>query len=223
LLAHADLWRRWRDQRDYHARDDLVEVYHYLAKETVRRLSTSLPPNVDREEATAEAVLGLIIAIERFDPDVGAKFTSYAIAIIRGVVLEWLRKGDWVPRRVREQQRDGEEVLIREVVSLDSLLAKARGRGQDDEDTALYEIDRLRDLLPGPEAQAFTRAEIEAFHEHFGALSKWDQELLRDVYWGGLTREQIADKRGLKNLGTVTKHTKRALMKLRELFRKGED
>jgi RNA polymerase sigma factor for flagellar operon FliA len=61
---------------------------------------------VERDEVASWGVLGLIRAIERFDFGVGVQFETYAVASIRSVVLDELRKLDWAPRSLRRRQRD---------------------------------------------------------------------------------------------------------------------
>jgi RNA polymerase sigma factor for flagellar operon FliA len=61
-----------------------------------------LPPNLDRDDLIGAGVIGLIKAIDQFDTTRQVKFETYAIALVRGAILEMLREEDWVPRSVRD-------------------------------------------------------------------------------------------------------------------------
>ena len=98
----ADLWRRFKGQKDARARDQIITHYAYLVKITAGRVVTSLPPNLDRDDLISAGVMGLIKAVDQFDTGRQVKFETYAIALIRGAILEMLREEDWVPRSVRD-------------------------------------------------------------------------------------------------------------------------
>jgi RNA polymerase sigma factor for flagellar operon FliA len=83
-------------------------MVHYspLVKYVAGRVRAGLPANVERDDLISDGVLGLMGAIDKFDPDRGAQFQTYAVARIRGAIVDGLRASDWVPRLVREQMRD---------------------------------------------------------------------------------------------------------------------
>jgi RNA polymerase sigma factor for flagellar operon FliA len=64
-----------------------------------------LPQSVDQADLVSYGVFGLIDAIEKFEPERGFKFETYAIARIRGAIIDELRSYDWVPRSVRAKAR----------------------------------------------------------------------------------------------------------------------
>jgi RNA polymerase sigma factor for flagellar operon FliA len=82
---------------------DLINHYSYLVKITAGRLVTSVPGGMDREDLVGAGVVGLIKSVDQFDPMRDVKFETYAIALIRGAILEMLRDEDWVPRSIREK------------------------------------------------------------------------------------------------------------------------
>ena len=75
------------------------------------RLGSGLPAHVDEGDLVSYGLLGLIGAIERFDPDREIKFETYAIARIKGAIIDELRALDWVPRSVRARARDIERAI----------------------------------------------------------------------------------------------------------------
>ena len=74
------LWREFRNSKDQHVRDRLILTYAPLVKYVAGRLGSGLPAHVDENDLVSYGLLGLIGAIERFDPDRDIKFETYAIA-----------------------------------------------------------------------------------------------------------------------------------------------
>ena len=96
-------WSNFKVYRDPQARVGIINHYSYLVKITAGRLVTSLPGGMDREDLISAGVIGLIKSVDQFDPTRDVKFETYAIALIRGAILEMLRDEDWVPRSIREK------------------------------------------------------------------------------------------------------------------------
>lgn len=105
-LSPDQLQKSWVDYKVYkspEARVALIDHYSYLVKITSGRIVTSLPGGLDREDLIGSGVIGLVKAVDQFDPTRDVKFETYAIALIRGAILEMLRDEDWVPRSIREK------------------------------------------------------------------------------------------------------------------------
>src|ERR1017187_9037439 len=96
-------WTNFKVYKGAEARVELINHYSYLVKITAGRLVTSLPGGLDREDLIGAGVIGLIKSVDQFDPSRDVKFETYAIALIRGAILEMLRDEDWVPRSIREK------------------------------------------------------------------------------------------------------------------------
>jgi RNA polymerase sigma factor for flagellar operon FliA len=123
-LSPQILKNAWEDFSVYRkplARAELIQHYAYLVKVTVGRLVVSLPGGVEREDLVSAGVVGLIKAVDHFDFTRDVKFETYAIALIRGAVLEMLREEDWVPRSIREKLR----ALDRATMALEAELGHA--------------------------------------------------------------------------------------------------
>ena len=86
-----ELWRNYKLRNDRLARDTLITRYAPLVKYVAGRVAVNLPKSVDEGDLTGYGTLGLIDAIERFDPGRGVKFETYAIARIRGSMIDGLR------------------------------------------------------------------------------------------------------------------------------------
>ena len=106
------VWQRYRVSRDQGLRDRLILNYAPLVKYVAGRLGTGLPAHVDEGDLVSYGLLGLIGAIERFDPGREIKFETYAIARIKGSIIDELRSMDWVPRSVRARAREIERAMV---------------------------------------------------------------------------------------------------------------
>jgi RNA polymerase sigma factor for flagellar operon FliA len=137
----AALWNSFAANRGPANRDRLVLHYAPLVKYVAGRIGTGLPAHVDIGDLVQSGIFGLVEAIERFEPDRGLKFETYAMQRIRGAILDDLRAQDWVPRSVRSRAREVERAMER-------LEAKLHRTASDAEVAAELNIsiDDLRDL-----------------------------------------------------------------------------
>ncbi len=114
-MAAADqtqeLWLEYRRTGDQKLRDRLILTYAPLVKYVAGRLGSGLPAHVDEGDLVSYGLLGLMGAIERFDPTREIKFETYAITRIKGQIIDELRAMDWVPRSVRARARDIERAI----------------------------------------------------------------------------------------------------------------
>jgi RNA polymerase sigma factor FliA len=115
------LWQEFKRTGDRGLRDRLILTYAPLVKYVAGRLGSGLPAHVEEGDLVSYGLLGLIGAIERFDPDRDIKFETYAIARIKGSIIDELRSMDWVPRSVRARARD----IERAITDLESRLTRA--------------------------------------------------------------------------------------------------
>jgi len=100
------LWRQYKGSSDQHAREQIITSYAYLAKYVVDRLSFSVVGAASYDDLIGHAVVGLIEAVEKFEPERGLKFETFAIPRVRGAVIDALRNLDWAPRSVRKDEAD---------------------------------------------------------------------------------------------------------------------
>jgi RNA polymerase sigma factor for flagellar operon FliA len=107
------LWRAYGEHRDPALRERLVLHYAPLVKYVAGRVGTGLPAHVDACDLVQSGIFGLVDAIDRFEPERGLKFETYAMQRIRGAILDDLRAQDWVPRSVRSRAREVERALER--------------------------------------------------------------------------------------------------------------
>jgi RNA polymerase sigma factor FliA len=141
------LWREFKRTNDRGLRDRLILTYAPLVKYVAGRLGSGLPAHVDEGDLVSYGLLGLIGAIERFDPERDIKFETYAIARIKGSIIDELRSMDWVPRSVRARARDIERAIAHLEGRLhrapnDEEIAAHLGLSEEEFQEALLEISR---------------------------------------------------------------------------------
>jgi RNA polymerase sigma factor FliA len=106
------LWARYKESRDLSLRDSLVEQYAPLVKYVAGKVAANLPSSVEYDDLVGYGVFGLFDAIEKYDPDKGVKFKTYAVTRIRGAMYDHLREMDWVPRSVRQKAKEIEQAVM---------------------------------------------------------------------------------------------------------------
>ena len=165
------LWREYRRSKDKALRDRLILTYAPLVKYVAGRLGSGLPAHVDEGDLVSYGLLGLIGAIERFDPDRDIKFETYAISRIKGAIIDELRALDWVPRSVRARARD----IERAIAELEAKL----GTAPTDEQIAGkigISVDELEESLTD-----ISRSSIAALDELWSVSGEGDQVSLLDT------------------------------------------
>ena len=165
------LWREYTKTKDQGVRDRLILTYAPLVKYVAGRLGSGLPAHVDENDLVSYGLLGLIGAIERFDPDRQIKFETYAIARIKGAIIDELRAMDWVPRSVRSRAREIERAI--------SALEAKSGRAPTDEEIAKkvgITVEELEESLTD-----IGRSSIAALDELWTVSDGGDQIALIDT------------------------------------------
>ncbi len=165
------IWLEYRRTQDKVVRDRLIVMYSPLVKYVAGRLGSGLPAHVDEGDLVSYGLLGLIGAIERYDPDRDIKFETYAIARIRGAIIDELRALDWVPRSVRSRAREIERAIT-------ALEAKV-GRAPTDEEIATkvgITVEELEESLSD-----ISRSSIAALDELWSVSGEGDQVSLLDT------------------------------------------
>ena len=247
-MAAADetynLWQEYRTTGDQHVRDRLILTYAPLVKFVAGRVGASLPAHVDEQDLVSYGLLGLIGAIERYDPDREIKFETFAMARIRGAIIDELRSLDWVPRSVRTRARQIEraiQVLERELMRAptDAEIAQKLGVSGDELEESLREISRtsvaaldelwspsgggdqiaLIDTIEdesGPDPEfSLEQTEIkEALAEAISGLPEREKLVVTLYYYEELTLREIGEVLGVTESRVSQLHTK-AILRLK--------
>ena len=108
-----------------------------MIKYVANRIALRLPPHIEVDDLVSVGVLGLIDAIQKYDPTRGAKFKTYAEFRVRGAILDELRSMDWVPRSVRQKAASMDAAVQKLQAKLgrppeDDEIAEAMGLSLDD-------------------------------------------------------------------------------------------
>jgi RNA polymerase sigma factor for flagellar operon FliA len=102
-LDEDQLWKRYRANRNRADFDRLVEHYLPLVKVAAGRLAMHLPSFIREEDLYSAGCVGMLSAVEHFDPERDVRFETYALSRIRGAMLDELRSMDMLTRGVRER------------------------------------------------------------------------------------------------------------------------
>lgn len=105
-IADEELWRNYATIKSPVTKEAIILKYSHLVKYVAGRISIGLPSNIEFDDLVSYGIFGLIDAIDKFDRSRGIKFETYAIARIRGSILDELRKNDWIPRSIRQKAKE---------------------------------------------------------------------------------------------------------------------
>lgn len=153
----AKLWEEYSRKPSTELRDRLIVEYADLVKVVAGRMSMYLGRNVEYDDLVGYGVFGLIESVDRFNPTKNVKFETFASQRIRGAILDQIRKLDWLPRSVRQKQKNYETAKSELASSLGRTptadeLAKKMGLTVDEiagleADTELSSLVSLDDYL----------------------------------------------------------------------------
>jgi RNA polymerase sigma-B factor len=233
-MSSSDLYRDYRRTGDLRLRAEIVNEHIGLVRSLARRYANR---EVELDDLVQVAFWGLLQAIERFDPERGAAFTSFATPTITGALKRHFRDGRWrvgVPRSVQENfllTRDTAEMLTQELGRLPSTAEVARSTGLSEEQVieAQKAGNSFRPLtldIPAegrsvieealqhicPELQ---RAETRQLAESLVArLPEHEQRIVWLYFRQELTQSEIAKRFGVSQM-QVSRLLARSLQRLR--------
>lgn len=223
----AGLWKEYGRSHDLELRNRLVLHYAPLVKYVVGRVRSGLPQNVDDADLISEGVIGLMDAIDKFQPSRGLKFQTYAVPRIRGAIIDGLRASDWVPRSVRAKAREIERVQV--------MLESRLGHTPDDSEisqelqisvkelrqvyakaahTSVASIDELggvEDIAPVTGDLLEDRETQEALMYAIGDLPERDRIVVALYYFEGLTLSEIGQVLGVTESRVSQLHSRIAV------------
>lgn len=243
-MNENEIWRDYKRTNDSHLREKLIIMYAPMVKYIAGRIAMTTPSNVEFDDLVSYGIIGLIDAIEKYDPKMGSKFKTYATIRIKGAIYDELRLLDWVPRSVRQKAKEVEQAFA----SLEHKL----GRSATDEEvadsmnitmeelnqitseisgTTVTSLDDIRYIgsdadelsildtveshaVPGPEV-GLEREEVKRFLiEAINKLPQREREVIALYYYEELTLREIGEVLGVTESRISQLHTK-AIMRLR--------
>jgi RNA polymerase sigma factor for flagellar operon FliA len=113
MKSTARKYRESGKKVDKRTKERLILEYAPLIKFIAQMIAVRLPSNIEFDDLVSSGVIGLMDAIDKYDPSRDNKFKTYAEFRIRGAILDELRAQDWVPRSVREKAKQLERAHIR--------------------------------------------------------------------------------------------------------------
>lgn len=99
------VWRTYNKTKDPALKEKLILEYASIVKFVAGRLIVHIGQHVEYEDLISYGIFGLIDAIDKFDIDKGVKFETYASLRIRGSIIDSIRKLDWIPRTLRQKNK----------------------------------------------------------------------------------------------------------------------
>ncbi len=243
IMELNDLWLQYKATSDPHLRQRLILQYAPLVKYVVGRMAIGLPNILDSDDIISHATIGLIDAIERFDPGRGLKFESYAIARIRGSVIDVVRRLGTYPRGTRRkmkeieaaiaalQERNGRTPSDEQVAEYLGISIETYGKNLVESSVSVIPLDgalrasedegflSLSDVVedtksPSPIAEAEKSEMRSALLEALRELSERDRQLISLYYHEELTLKEIGQVLEISESRVCQLHA-RAIMKLR--------
>ncbi len=106
----------------------IIREYSPLVKFIAQKIAIRLPANIELDDLLSAGIIGLMDAIDKYDPARDNKFKTYAEFRIRGAILDELRAQDWIPRSMREKAKNIERTF--------SKLEQKLGRAASEEEAA---------------------------------------------------------------------------------------
>jgi RNA polymerase sigma factor FliA len=224
------IWAEYRATGEAGLRNRLVLQYAPLVKYVAGRLRTRMPDSVDPDDLVSDGVLGLMDAIERFEPARGLSFQTFAVPRIRGAIIDGMRSMDFVPRSVRDKLRAVQRAQV--------LLEERLGRLPEDTEVARevgIPVQQLRDLSRQGNSNHASLDDFDLADELSSAadhqveqgdvnaslmrvvdqLAERDQVIIALYYFEGLTLAEIGQVLGVTE-SRVSQVHRRATTTLRE-------
>ncbi|MDR0644663.1 MAG: RNA polymerase sigma factor WhiG [Treponema sp.] len=239
-----ELWREYRKTKDWAIRERFVIQYAPLVKYVAGKVAIAMPHNVEFDDLVGFGQFGLLDAIDKFDPNKGVKFKTYAVLRIRGAIIDELRSIDWVPRSIRQKAREIEDAIGTLEAQLgriatDREVANTLGMGEEEYGKTLMKIScttmlSLNDVwFSGDENDKVSIGEsLEApmnlnpdiimeitevkrvINESLKELPEKERQIIVSYYYEGLTLKEIGYVLGVTESRVSQLHTK-AIIHLR--------
>ena len=166
-ISEEELWSRFRSKNDASARENLILKYMGLVKYVVDRLSMRPPSTIEYNDLYSCGIIGLVSAVDRFDPSLGNKFQTYAVCRIRGEILDESKRMGWVPRPLYKKNIEIEQVFA-------SLQAQL-GRPAEEEEVAeamSIELGELQQAITD-----YSRASLASLYDIVSGNQGEDEEV----------------------------------------------
>lgn len=232
-----NLWMEYSKNRTDSVKKQLIEAYVPLIKIIASKIKVNAYQGLDFNDLMSYGIVGLIDAIDKFNPTMNVKFESYATIRIRGEIIDSIRRIDWAPRYVRKNQKN--------ISSAVSLLEDDLGRTPTEEEVC-YEIgvtleeytkmldeinllqvssidEQFKEVNNSPKKEPSTEEVVEkeevltALAESIENLPERDQQIVKLYYFEELSLKEIGKLLGISDSRTSQLHI-RSISRLREML-----
>jgi RNA polymerase sigma factor FliA len=215
---------------------ELVEQYSEYVVRIAKQVKRTLSPNIETEDLISYGMTGLIEAAERFNPSLGANFSTFSYYRIRGAIYDGLRVMGSLSRTEYRRQRFDERAsaYLESETNRTSFGQKPKVTPEDELEHMAKKVQRMvaiyvtsldeKDLYSLADEDAentddrLARLELyEKMRAAIGKLSKSDQEIINAYYFEDKSLEEVGKRLGLSKSWTCRKHA-RAMEKLSDAF-----
>ncbi len=192
-MTTQELWEKYSRRKTAAVKKELVLSYMNLVKYAARAINLPSKCVFDTDDLMSIGIIGLVEAIERFDPKRGVKFETFASQRIRGVMLDEIRKVDWLPRSVRDKYKKASKSLSE--LDMDSVNGEKYARAIN---MSISEFEQIKGYLANAEAVSLTRAigEDMTLEDVIGSdsevIEQFEEEELKEQLVKSL--KQLADR-----------------------------
>ena len=246
-LRAARLNRYWKDFLEtgsLAAREDLAISYLYLVNYIFGRIAINLPPHIDREDLEHQGALGLLAALDNYDPGKGVKFETYASIRIRGAIIDYLRKQDLLSRPLRKRaaeiesaaeefaKRQGRAPSVTDLAhSMDTtvdeiseslwksshsfIISLEKELYEDEDGTSSTVGENIAVAMPDPHEEAEKRDLLECMAKAIEDLPEKEKMIISLYYLEELTLKEIGAVLGISESRVCQIHA-RAVFNLRQ-------
>jgi len=235
------LWQAYFADRCDETRNALVEAYQFLVHDVVRRFAARLPRTVDRGDLEIASNVGLMSAVESYDPSRGVRFESYCELRVKGALLDELRNQDWLPRPFRhrielhkrtlerlrsEMTREPDDAEVARAMEMPlgeyqqlfgmGLPGQPAGSMFPGDDEESHRLEVVPDTTSDAPGDKLTREEL--LHLVAQRLTEQEYRIVYLKYWEELPMREIGQLAGLSE-SRVCKIHARLLERLKDRFR----
>lgn len=167
------VWHQFRDTKNSVLREQLIVEHLSLVRHIAGRLAVRLPSFIAQEDLEGWGVFGLIEAVEKYDPNYGTDFRTFAYHRIRGAILDEVRRQSWLPRSLWHRLQE---------------INEARDRLERESGTSVTDAEVAR-------AMGMTGQEFRRLANHFYSVSVMSLDDVRttrngeQVPWGNLVED----------------------------------
>jgi len=230
-----ELWRSYAENKSVELRNAILAAYLDIVKITAGRMYNTYKNHAEQDDMISCGVLALMDAIDGFDYRRGIKFETYASLRVRGSIIDYLRKQDWVPRSIRKAARSIEDTY--------ALMQAEKGSSPSDEELAgrlgmsmeeyyrvlgesssfnvmsfeelIYEVQTVEDSAGGTPEKSLQQKELrQVLAQSIDRLSEKERLVVTLYYFEGLKSKEVAGILEVSESRVSQIHSK-ALIKLK--------